>query len=164
MLTATTKPSIRLALVSLLLAYAALHGAWTVFHWGGAEVVARVAGSPMVLPGWVAAALAFRRARNESQSSARRGWGLLAFALTLYSLGLVLWAYYTVTYASIPFPSVADPMFLVFPWIFFASLMALTYEQLSTLDHRRVLLNHDGHARRSRSRGVGTTTAKHGSG
>lgn len=135
------KPAVQRILAPLLLVYAALHGAWTVFNWGGPEVVARIAGSPLVLPGLVATALAFWRARNESQPSARRGWGLLAVALTLYSFGLVIWAYYTVSVASIPFPSAADPLFLIFPWIFFASLMALTREQLSPLDRRRVLLN-----------------------
>jgi hypothetical protein len=141
MLTTALKTPVSLALVALLLAYAALHGAWTVFHWDAPEVVARIAGSPLVLPGLVATALAFRRARNESQPSVRRGWGLLAVALTLFSVGLVIWAYYTVTYASIPFPSVADPLFLVFPWIFFASLLALTGEQMSQLERRRVLLS-----------------------
>lgn len=97
------KPSFQLMLMFLLLTYAALHGAWTVFHWGGAEVVARVAGSPLVLPGFVATACALWRARNESRPSVRRGWELFAAALTLYSLGLVIWAYYTVTAASIPF-------------------------------------------------------------
>lgn len=128
-------------LVPFLFVYTALYAAWTVFHWGGPEVTARIAGSPLVLPCLIAAALAFWRARNEMQPSARRGWSLLAFALTVYGIGLVIWAYYTVETASIPFPSVADPLFLVFPWIFFASLMALTHDQLSTLDRRRVLLN-----------------------
>ncbi len=135
------KPSAQRSLALLLLAYAALHGAWMVFHWGGADVVARIAGSPLVLPGLATAALAFRRARNEVQPSARRGWGLFAAALMIYSVGIVIWAYYTVSGAGIPFPSVADPLFLVFPWLFFASLMALTREQLSALERRRVLLN-----------------------
>jgi hypothetical protein len=69
----------------------------------------------MVLPCLIAAILAFRRARNETQPSAQRGWSLLAFALTVYSVGMVIWAYYTVTTATIPFPTIADAMFLVFP-------------------------------------------------
>lgn len=135
------KPHSQRLLLPFLFVYIALHAMWTVFHWGGPEVVARIAGSPLVLPCLIAAALAFRRARNEIQPSAQRGWSLFAFALTVYSIGIIIWAYYTVKTANIPFPSAADVMFLVFPWIFFASLMALTHDQLSTLERRRVLLN-----------------------
>jgi diguanylate cyclase (GGDEF)-like protein len=135
------KPSFRLTLVLLLFSYAAFHGAWTVFHWGGSEVVSRIAGSPLVLPGFIATACAWWRARSGPQPSVRRGWKLLALALMLFSLGLVIWAYYTLLYVNIPFPSLADPLFLVFPWFFFASLMALTREQLSQLDRQRVLLS-----------------------
>jgi diguanylate cyclase (GGDEF)-like protein len=135
------KPSAQRLLVALLLVYAVLHGTWTVFHWGGPEVVARVASSPLVLPGFFATALAFWRAQNESQLSARRGWRLFAFALALYSFGLVLFAYYTSILGAIPYPSLADFLWLVFPWFFFVSLIALTHDQLSQLDRHRVLLS-----------------------
>lgn len=135
------KPPAQRILVLFLLAYAALHAAWTVFHWGGPEVVDIVASSLFVLPCLFPLALALWRAKNESQPSVRRGWELLVFALSFFGLGSFILAYYIVSAAAIPFPSLADPFFLVVPWIFFASLMALTREQLSKLERYRVLLS-----------------------
>ncbi len=50
-------PGLLLAL--LLLAYAALHAAWTVFEWGGPEIIASFAGAAFILPSFVATALVF---------------------------------------------------------------------------------------------------------
>lgn len=130
---------VRFVLIALGLLCAAVYGLWTVFHWGGPEAVARIANTPLMLPCLVTTALACWRARGEVQLEARRGWGLFAFAFALYSLATAIWAAYTLSGRGIPFPSLADVLYLTFPWLFLASLIVLTRAQLSKLERQRIL-------------------------
>ncbi|WP_309572276.1 sensor domain-containing diguanylate cyclase [Deinococcus sp.] len=125
----------------LLVTYAALHGLWTVFHWGGEAVVKSLAGLLVLPPSLAATVTAIWRAQQEWDRTQRRAWIILATACTMYSVATVIWGYYTVVYQRIPFPTLADALYVAFPLVVFAALAHLSASQLSRVNRTRVILN-----------------------
>lgn len=96
---------------------------------------------PTVLPGLIAIAATVRRAGREPSGGQRNGWLMLAAALSLYTFGLIIWGYDTVVYAAIPFPTIADALLLIFPWLMVAALFQLMGSQLTRTNRARVVIN-----------------------
>lgn len=93
-------------------ASAVLRGVWKHLFSGRSypSVTGHIAGLPILVGIWTT----LRRARQEEDRRLKSGWLLLATAMGLYSVGLRIGGYHTVIYTRVPFPTVADPLFLVF--------------------------------------------------
>ncbi|MFM9034603.1 MAG: putative bifunctional diguanylate cyclase/phosphodiesterase [Mycobacterium sp.] len=63
------------------------------------------------VPALVFAVLAAR----STQGRLRAGWSCLAAGLTVWTIAEVLWTYYELVLREVPFPSLADVFFLLFP-------------------------------------------------
>ncbi|CAM3601525.1 sensor domain-containing diguanylate cyclase [Deinococcus frigens] len=125
----------------LLITYLVLYALWTLGHWGGIRVTARIGGTPLILPGLIATLMVFSRSQQEHDARTRSGWLILAVATGMYTAGLLMWGYDTVVYQRIPFPTIADALFLLFPWAMFAALLQLTGTRLEGLARAKVITN-----------------------
>jgi len=76
----------------------------------GALVLSNVA--QCVAPA-LAAVAGWRTARAAEMPSTRRGWGLLGTSAASWSLGQVIWTYYSISGSAAPFPSLADAGYLM---------------------------------------------------
>jgi signal transduction histidine kinase/CheY-like chemotaxis protein len=109
---AATRRPLRWLLAAMLL-LSALYGHWLVFRWGPAEQQLWLSNAlftfplvPAIALGWCAAA--------RQRDAARRGWVFVALAITFYLLGTLMWSYLQRAFATPPFPSLADALYLCF--------------------------------------------------
>ncbi|UQN09218.1 diguanylate cyclase [Deinococcus sp. QL22] len=125
----------------LLIAYVVVYALWTLEHWGGIRVTAQIGGTPLILPSLIATLVVFWRSQQEQDARTSRGWLTLAVATGMYTAGMIFWGYHTVVYQRIPFPTMADALFLLFPWFMFAALVQLTGTRLEGLARVKVITN-----------------------
>jgi diguanylate cyclase (GGDEF)-like protein len=123
------RPRVFVVAAAAALAYAAFDVAWLAGNWGGDPVTQRfsdLSACACVLFAAVACLVAWRRETGQERKRARRAWGLLFIATTLFALGELTWTTYELLLGrEVPFPGIADIGFL--GAIPFAALAMLSF-------------------------------------
>ncbi|MEA2451230.1 MAG: hypothetical protein QOG63_3162, partial [Thermoleophilaceae bacterium] len=137
---AGSRPSRRL--LALVSAYFAVYVGWQLFRWGGADAK-QLIGDLAFLPVYGGAvAMAWGASRRCGHvPRLRSAWRLIAIGLAFYLLGIVLQSYYEIFAASKPFPSLADPAYLMFAPFALAGLLRFPYSGGSRSQRRRTLID-----------------------
>jgi len=125
-------------LTGLLAAYAITYTVWTFVHWGGHRVIVSDVASWPVVAG--AVLLAWRKS-NDLTGPARLAWRWIAFAAASWLVGEGLWFYEEVIRHRNPFPSIADPFYLLFYPLVFVGLMLMPVQEPRRRDRMTMLLD-----------------------
>lgn len=100
------------AVMAATFAYAIVFVAWVGFGWGGESRQATIADLGFLPVSLGGAAMAWLAARRSPRSKA--AWRMLAAAFLAMWLGDATWAYVELVQHRDPFPSIADPLYLLF--------------------------------------------------
>lgn len=113
----------QLPAVAVVAVYITAYASWQVFRWGGPDAKELIGDLLVTVFYGSAALVVWTVARRCSGTPAGPAWRLLAIGLSFYWIGSVLQAYYEVIAASKPYPSLADPSYLMFYPFAFAALL-----------------------------------------
>jgi diguanylate cyclase (GGDEF)-like protein len=129
-------------LLAIVGAYLAAYAGWQLFRWGGPDEK-QLIGDLAFLPVYVGAtAMAWNASRRCADvPRLRSAWRLIAIGLAFYLLGIVLQSYYEIFAASKPFPSLADPAYLMCYPFALAGLLRFPYAGGSRSQRRRTLID-----------------------
>lgn len=129
-------------LLALLGAYLATYAGWQLFGWGGSGPK-KVIGDLAFLPAYAAATVMAAKAsrRCAAVPRLRSSWRLIAIGLGFYTLGIVLQSCYEIAGGSTPYPSLADPAYLMFYPFALAGLLRFPHRGQSRSQRRRTLID-----------------------
>jgi diguanylate cyclase (GGDEF)-like protein len=135
-----SRPSRRL--LALVGAYLAAYAGWQLSRWGGSSAKELI-GDLAFLPVYAGAALMAWKAsrRCAGVPRLRSAWRLIAVGLAFYLLGILLQSYYEMFAASKPYPSLADPAYLMCYPFALAGLLRFPYTGGSRSQSRRSLID-----------------------
>jgi two-component system cell cycle response regulator len=138
----TVSPGPSRALLALVGGYVAAYAGWQLFGWGGPgakELIGDVAFLPVYIGATAMAWSASRRCAGVPRL--RSAWRLIAIGLAFYLLGILLQSYYEIFAGSKPFPSLADPAYLMCYPFALAGLLRFPRTGGSQSQRRRTLVD-----------------------
>jgi diguanylate cyclase (GGDEF)-like protein len=137
-----TRPRPSRPLLAVVGAYLAVYAGWQLFGWGGSGAKSLI-GDLVFVPVYVGAtAMAWSASRRcAGVPRLRSAWRLIAIGLAFYLLGILLQSYYEIFAGSKPFPSLADPAYLMCYPFALAGLLRFPQTGESHSQRRRTLID-----------------------